>query len=63
MQHAYSVNNVQKVSQNRSQSSLLIDVQVEAPEVDTVLLSHPDIAHLGALPLLMGRGGMQVQSC
>ena len=36
-------------------------LQAQAPKVDAVLLSHADIAHLGALPLLLGRGGMQVQ--
>ena len=31
-----------------------------APRVDAVLLSHPDLEHLGALPLLLGRFGLQV---
>ena len=32
------------------------------PRIDAVLLSHPDIAHLGALPVLIGRLGLQVRS-
>lgn len=38
-----------------------LNLQAAAPDVDAVLLSHPDIAHLGALPLLVGGGGMQVR--
>lgn len=32
-----------------------------ALRVDAVLISHPDIAHLGALPVLVGRFGLQVR--
>lgn len=28
------------------------------PRVDAVLLTHPDVAHLGALPVLVGRHGL-----
>lgn len=48
-------------SWSRLQSFRLVKLQGAVPNVDAVLLSHPDIAHLGALPLLLGRGGMQVQ--
>ncbi len=30
------------------------------PEVDAVLLSHPDTSHVGALPYLVGKAGLRV---
>jgi hypothetical protein len=60
-EHSHDVYVVQPGSWSRLQSCCLNDVQAAARQVDAVLLSHPDIAHLGALPLLSGRGGMQVQ--
>lgn len=30
-----------------------------APHIDLVLLSHPDLQHAGALPYLVGRGGLR----
>ncbi|KAG2494598.1 hypothetical protein HYH03_007363 [Edaphochlamys debaryana] len=38
---------------------LLEPVKKVLPRVDAVLLSHPDLAHLGALPYLVGRAGLQ----
>jgi len=29
------------------------------PEIDAVLISHPDLAHLGALPYLVGKLGLK----
>jgi cleavage and polyadenylation specificity factor subunit 2 len=38
--------------------ALLAPLRAALPSVDAVLISHPDAAHMGALPLLVGRLGL-----
>ena len=39
---------------------LLAPLVAALPQIDAVLLSHPDPVHLGALPYLVGKLGLQV---
>ena len=42
-------------------AALLAPLEAALPRIDAVLLSHADMAHMGALPYLVGRG-LQVDS-
>lgn len=41
-------------------TALLEPLLAVIPRIDVVLLSHLDMAHLGALPYLIGKAGLQV---
>lgn len=40
--------------------ALLAPLLAALPSIDAVLISHLDLAHLGALPYLVGKMGLQV---
>jgi len=40
--------------------ALLAPIEAALPQIDAVLISHLDLAHLGALPYLVGKKGLKV---